>query len=119
MNTSHEKVVRSYLHARGFRFRLHQKKLPGKPDIVLPRFKTIVLVHGCFWHQCPYCKSGRLPKSNLKYWNAKLRRNQERDRENKEKLEGLGWRVIVIWGCQIDATNLDRRIVQRLRQTTE
>lgn len=113
-NTSPEKQVRSFLHARGFRFRLHSKDLPGKPDILLPKFKVAVFVHGCFWHQCPRCRGGRLPKSNLNYWKDKLNRNQERDRMNTAKLEELGWQVITIWTCDIDANRLEAIFVQKL-----
>lgn len=114
-NTSPEKIVRSILHVNGFRFRLHRKDLPGKPDIVLPRFQTVVFVHGCFWHQCPNCKSGRLPQSNLPYWEPKLKRNQERDRKNVLELKKLGWRVITIWECQIDEKSIQRLLLRKLR----
>ena len=81
-NTAPEIIVRSFLHANGFRFRLHRKDLPGKPDIVLPRFRTVVFVHGCFWHQCSFCKSGKLPKSNLAYWESKIKK-KSRTRSKK------------------------------------
>ena len=113
-NTSPEKIVRSILHANGFRFRLHRKDLPGKPDIVLPKFQIVVFVNGCFWHQCPNCKSGRLPKSNLPYW-PKLKRNQERDKKNVLELKKLGWRVITIWECQIDEKNIQSLLLSKLR----
>ena len=114
-NTSPEKIVRSYLHACGYRFRLHRKDLPGKPDIILPRFNTAIFVHGCFWHQCPKCSSGRLPKSNLAYWETKLKKNQDRDKRNIKSLKSLGWKVIVIWECEIDEKSIDRLIIRRLR----
>jgi DNA mismatch endonuclease (patch repair protein) len=114
-NTSPEKMVRSILHANGFRFRLHRKDLPGKPDIVLPKFQIVVFVNGCFWHQCPNCKSGRLPKSNLPYWEPKLKRNQERDKKNVLELKKLGWRVITIWECQIDKKSIQRLLLSKLR----
>lgn len=113
-NTSPEKQVRSFLHARGYRFRLHSKDLPGKPDIILVRFKTVVLVHGCFWHQCPHCKGGRLPKSNLSYWEVKLDSNIKRDKTNAEKLEKLGWQVITVWACRIDEDSLAADLFQKL-----
>lgn len=113
-NTSPEKIVRSYLHTHGLRFRLHRKDLPGKPDIVLSRFKTVVFVHGCFWHQCPRCKSGRLPKSNLTYWQTKLKKNQDRDKQNIKSLKSLGWKVIVIWECQIKEKDIDRLIIRKI-----
>lgn len=113
-NTSPEKIVRSYLHSYGYRFRLHCKDLPGKPDIVLPRLHTAIFVHGCFWHQCSHCKGGRLPKSNLAYWRGKLKKNQERDKRNIESLKSHGWKVIVIWACQIDEVNMQKLIISKL-----
>ncbi|HAB98823.1 MAG TPA: very short patch repair endonuclease, partial [Parachlamydiales bacterium] len=113
-NTSPEKQVRSFLHRHGFRFRLHKKNMPGKPDIVLPRLKTAIFVHGCFWHQCPACRGGRLPKSNLSYWEGKLKRNQERDRENSEKLQKLGWKVITIWACGTGGSRLETDLLGQL-----
>lgn len=113
-NTSPEKLVRSFLHAKGFRFRLHRKDLPGKPDIVLPRFKTVIFVHGCFWHQCPHCKGGRLPKSNLSYWEPKLEKNQNRDKKNTLELKKLGWKVITIWACQLDEKSIQRLLLRKL-----
>jgi DNA mismatch endonuclease (patch repair protein) len=117
-DTSPEKLVRSFLHFRGFRFRLHRKDLPGKPDIILPRYKTVIFVHGCFWHQCPACRGGRLPKSNLGYWEAKLKRNQERDKENAAKLEKSGWRVITIWACGTSIESLTASLLQQLSSST-
>lgn len=114
-NTLPEKIVRSILHANGFRFRLHRKDLPGKPDIVLSRFRTVIFVHGCFWHQCPFCKSGRLPKSNLIYWKAKLQKNQERDKKNILELKKIGWSVITIWECQVDEKSIQRLLLRKLR----
>lgn len=113
-NTFPEKTVRSILHANGFRFRIHRKDLPGKPDIVLPKFRTVVFVHGCFWHKCPHCKSGRLPKSNLSYWEPKLRKNQERDENNSLQLKKIGWNVITIWTCQTDEKNIQRLLISKL-----
>jgi DNA mismatch endonuclease (patch repair protein) len=117
-NTSPEKKVRSFLHANGFRFRLHRKDLPGKPDIILSSLKIVIFVHGCFWHQCPKCKGGRLPKSNLGYWEAKLKRNQERDKENAAKLQQLGWRVIIIWACDTSIESLTANLHQQLASST-
>ncbi|WP_419784279.1 very short patch repair endonuclease [Maridesulfovibrio sp.] len=100
-NTKPELIVRSLLHNMGFRFRLHRKDLPGKPDIVLPKYKTVIFVHGCFWHQHAGCKDGRIPKSNAEYWVEKFRRNHKRDKEVKELLQIQGWHVITIWACEI------------------
>jgi DNA mismatch endonuclease (patch repair protein) len=99
VNTRPELIVRKALHARGFRFRLHRRDLPGKPDIVLPKFRTAIFVHGCFWHQHPGCKLASWPKSRPEYWVPKLGRNVERDTVAAGALEVLGWRSIVIWEC--------------------
>ena len=98
-NTQPEKIVRSFLHKNGFRFRLNCTKLPGKPDIVLHKYSTVIFVHGCFWHQHKNCKNARQPKSNQEYWRPKLQRNVERDKEVKRKLKKIGWKVIIIWEC--------------------
>jgi DNA mismatch endonuclease (patch repair protein) len=98
-NTTPELRVRSALHRLGYRFRLHRKDLPGKPDIVLPRWSTVVFVHGCFWHSHTCCE-GHEPKSNTEYWRAKLARNRERDKRNIDSLRLSGWNCIIIWECQ-------------------
>ncbi|MFW2831556.1 very short patch repair endonuclease [Sphingomonas sp. ID0503] len=100
-DTSPELALRKALHALGLRFRIHDKRLPGKPDIVLPRFKAVVLVHGCFWHRHGGCKVATTPKSNTPFWQEKFDRNVERDRRNVAALEGLGWRVLVAWECEL------------------
>ena len=113
-NTTPELAVRRFLHARGFRFRLHRKDLPGCPDIVLPKHNTAILVHGCFWHGHS-CRRGRRPRSNQDYWNAKLQRNAKRDAQNARRLRALGWKLIVVWECQVaDERLLDRRLTRRL-----
>lgn len=99
-NTGPEMKVRRILHALGLRFRLHRKDLPGKPDIVLPRHRKVIFVHGCFWH-AHGCAKGQPPKSRPDYWLPKLARNVERDRTKKEQLESLGWQVLVLWQCEI------------------
>lgn len=99
-NTTPELLVRQAIHRLGIRFRLHRRDLLGKPDIVLPKWKTVVFVHGCFWHCHAGCIDGHLPKSNLKYWGPKLARNRQRDAENIAGLQRLGWRCVVIWECQ-------------------
>ncbi|MBS0588327.1 MAG: DNA mismatch endonuclease Vsr [Proteobacteria bacterium] len=96
-----EMAVRCLLHKNGYRYRLHNKELPGKPDIVFSRRKKIILVHGCFWHQHAGCKSGHLPKSNLKYWLPKLNRNIKRDKKVKAELAEMGWEVLVVWECEL------------------
>ena len=100
-DTSVEKMVRSLLHRRGYRFRLHRKDLPGSPDIVLPKYRTVIFIHGCFWHQHPGCKKATIPVDNADYWSVKLTHNAERDRQVQDSLISLGWRVIVLWGCEI------------------
>ncbi len=100
-NTSPELAIRKLLHRLGYRFRLHRKDLPGKPDIVLPKYKTVIFVHGCFWHGHPGCKRAARPASNTDFWNKKLDRNIERDHKAREELEKLGWRVMTIWECEI------------------
>jgi DNA mismatch endonuclease (patch repair protein) len=100
-HTKPEMIVRSIVHRLGFRFRLHDKKLAGKPDIVLPKHKKIILVHGCFWH-IHDCKRGNVtPKTNVDYWQKKRFRNVERDKENLRTLKNQGWKVLVIWECRI------------------
>ena len=101
-NTTPELKVRKILFSLGFRYRLHRDDLPGKPDIVMPKYNVVIFVNGCFWHGCPNCKHAQIrPKNNADYWNKKLDRNIQRDRINYEKLKELGWRVLVIWECTI------------------
>jgi len=99
-DTKPELIVRSVCHALGLRFRLHRKDLPGKPDLVFPRHKTVIFVHGCYWHLHD-CKYGRVvPKTNTEFWQTKRRSNQERDRKNSVRLHKLGWRIVTIWECE-------------------
>lgn len=100
-NTAPEVALRSALHALGIRFRLHRKDLPGKPDLVLPRYRTAVFVHGCFWHRHEDCKIATTPKSNTEFWVKKFDRNVARDARTRELLEEMGWRVIVVWECEL------------------
>ena len=99
-DTRPERTVRSLAHQLGLRFRLHRSDLPGKPDLVFPRWRTIVLVHGCFWHQHYGCPKCTVPQTNAEFWTAKLTRNVERDVRTKAELERLGWSVAVIWECE-------------------
>ena len=116
-NTRPEKIVRSMLHRMGFRFRLNRKDLPGKPDIVLPRHKTVIFVHGCFWHRHPKCKYSYTPKSRLEFWIPKFNKNIEADKKAVKGLEKLGWNVIVFWECELAETeNLEKRISVLLSQ---
>jgi DNA mismatch endonuclease (patch repair protein) len=110
-NTIPEVVVRSMLHRSGFRFSLHRKDLPGKPDIVLPKRQTVIFVHGCFWHRHQGCKQCYMPKSNIDFWQTKFGKNVERDRRNVLALRKAGWRVLVIWECELaDRERLQRKL---------
>jgi DNA mismatch endonuclease (patch repair protein) len=100
-NTKPEEIVRKYLFSRGFRYRKNDKRYPGKPDIVLPKYRTVVFVNGCFWHHHEGCKSATLPKSNTEYWQEKFQKNIERDNREIKQLEIMGWHVIVVWECEI------------------
>jgi DNA mismatch endonuclease (patch repair protein) len=111
-NTKPEVYVRSMLHNNGLRFRLHRQDLPGSPDIVLARFKTVIFVNGCFWHGHD-CPKGRRPVTNLGYWNEKLDQNLRRDRENHSDLRDMGWRVIIIWECEL--VNATEKIIGELK----
>lgn len=108
-NTKPEEKVRKYLFSKGFRYRKNDKRFPGKPDIVLPRYKAVVFVNGCFWHMHG-CSRSRLPKSNLEYWQPKIQRNIERDKANYELLERDGWRVFVVWECELKAQLIAERL---------
>ena len=99
--TKPEIIVRKYLFARGLRYRKNVKRLPGTPDIVLPKYKTAVFVNGCFWHGHKGCKYSHLPSTNFEYWEKKIADNIERDERKKRELEGLGYRVLIIWQCQL------------------
>lgn len=114
-NTTPELAVRSFLHRAGFRFRLHRKDLPGRPDIVLPKRRLAIFVHGCFWHQHPGCRRATVPASRQGYWLVKLARNVHRDGVNVTALEKLGWRVLVVWECETKvASTLARRLHEEL-----
>lgn len=101
-NTSPEKKLRSLLFAAGYRFRLHAKDLPGKPDIIFRRKKTVIFVHGCFWHRHPGCKLATTPKSNSDFWQEKFQRNVERDKQHVASLRSAGWKVGTIWECELE-----------------
>jgi len=105
-DTKPEKIVRSTLHRMGYRFRLYQRNLPGRPDLVLPKHRTVIFVHGCFWHRHRRCKYAYTPKSRLDFWTERFRQNKMRDARAGRKLRTLGWKVVVIWECQI--SNVDR-----------
>ena len=110
-NTKPEILVRKGLHARGFRFRLHNKKLPGSPDIVLPKYGVAIMVNGCFWNGHKGCRYATKPKSNVEFWEAKIARNRHRDEVTKAHLDALGWTVITIWECELrNSSQLDDRL---------
>lgn len=100
-DTKPELTVRSVLHRMGYRFRLHRRDLPGKPDIVLPRYRTVIFVHGCYWHRHPRCRFAYTPKSQVEFWNSKFESNIARDRRNQRDLMDAGWRVIIVWECEL------------------
>jgi DNA mismatch endonuclease (patch repair protein) len=116
-NTNPELRVRSFLHRNGFRFRLHRNDLPGKPDIVLPKYNTVIFVHGCFWHRHKNCRQGlyfpKDPKQGIQFWEDKFSGNVKRDRENKDMLENAGWTVLVVWECE---TKTDAKIRFALKE---
>lgn len=114
-NTAPELLTRKFLHSHGFRFRLHVKDLPGKPDIVLPKYRTVIFVHGCFWHQHPGCKDAVMPKSNAKFWTEKLEGNARRDARNISELAKLGWQCLVVWECEVDSNKGKKQLIRKLR----
>lgn len=107
-NTKPEMRLRRFLHKAGFRYRLHDRSLPGTPDLVLPRFRTVILVHGCFWHRHLNCRLATTPGTNVEFWESKFAANVERDRIAMEKLLASGWRVVVIWECGLKPTDAER-----------
>lgn len=113
-DTKPEMIVRKYLFSRGLRFRVQVRKLPGNPDIVLSKYKTVIFVNGCFWHGHEGCKYYRLPKSNVEFWEQKIKNNVARDVRNEEQLKSLGWRVIRVWECDIKKVTGREEYLQRL-----
>ena len=115
-DTGPEIVVRRIAHRLGFRFRLHGRDLPGTPDIVFPRHKKIIFVHGCYWHRHKGCKKAYQPKSNVEFWQQKFTKNLDRDRENQGLLQRQGWQVLVIWECETqDEISLGNKLLQFLK----
>jgi DNA mismatch endonuclease (patch repair protein) len=115
-NTKPELFVRSILHCSGYRFRLHNLNLPGKPDIVLAKYRTIIFVHGCFWHRHKNCKDATVPKSRTEFWLQKFSQNVERDEKARLALSQLGWKVLVVWECETLQPDL---LLNRLKQELE
>ena len=113
-DTKPEMIVRRYLHSKGYRFRLHRKGLPGKPDLILPKYRLAIFVHGCFWHRHENCKYATTPANRADFWLEKFGKNVERDRNNKDSLLEAGWRVLIIWECGVKHLQGDLSDVIRL-----
>jgi len=120
-DTKPELRVRSFLHRRGLRYRLHAKDLPGKPDLVFPRFKTALFVNGCFWHghQDQNCKLARTPKSNVSFWIKKIQTNRERDQKNWAHLKKMGWATIIVWECELSTPERLDEVFTELTSTSK
>lgn len=118
-NTKPEMTVRRALHRLGFRFRLHRRDLPGRPDIVLPKYRTAIFVHGCFWHRHPGCRRTTTPKTREAFWRDKFDANILRDRKATEALERAGWKVLVLWECEIAAGSAIAKVANQVRGSAE
>ena len=108
-DTNPEEIVRKYLFAQGFRYRKNVRTLPGSPDIVLPKYKAVVFVHGCFWHMHD-CGRFHWPATNQEFWELKIRRNVERDEANKKQLEYMGWKVLIVWECELKKKDFEKTL---------
>ncbi|ODS35625.1 very short patch repair endonuclease [Candidatus Altiarchaeales archaeon WOR_SM1_SCG] len=118
--TEPEILVRTFLFQKGFRYRKNDKRYPGKPDIVLPKYKTMILIHGCFWHGHENCKASALPETNTDFWKTKISDNIVRDRKNIQKLRNADWKVIIIWQCEIkNKNNREKRMELLLDEITD
>jgi DNA mismatch endonuclease, patch repair protein len=111
-NTKPELLVRKFLHASGFRYSLHKKTLPGKPDIVLPKYKAVIFIHGCFWHGHTHCKYFSIPKTRTKWWTDKITTNKANDTKAMSALKKEGWKVLVIWECKLKAGKMNKTLEQ-------
>ena len=111
-NTKPEIKVRKILHSMGYRFRLHRKDLPGSPDIVLPKYKTVIFVHGCFWHRHENCKYASNPKTRKEFWESKFKANVKRDLEIQEKIKNIGWQSVVVWECEIKNEKIKDKLLE-------
>ena len=118
-NTKPELVVRKFLFGKGFRYRLYNKSLPGNPDIVLPKFKTIIFVNGCFWHAHKGCKYNRMPKTRTEYWIPKITGNVERDKMNLKILKKLGWKTLVVWECELNKEKAESTLTKLVKKITK
>lgn len=119
-NTTPELVIRKLLHRAGYRFRLHAPELPGKPDIVLPKYQTVIFVNGCYWHRHKGCSEATIPKTRTDFWLEKFRRTVERDKQKQVELEKLGWNVLTVWECELktDPELTLIHVKQRLHKTS-
>lgn len=118
-DTSPEIKIRKILHKAGYRFRVQRKDLPGTPDIVLPKYKIVIFVHGCFWHQHDNCRKSRRPTTRVEFWNEKLDKNIARDKNKSDQLKALGWKVITVWECEIknkEIVSLAERLIQQIAE---
>ncbi|MFZ1530221.1 MAG: DNA mismatch endonuclease Vsr [Ferruginibacter sp.] len=115
-NTKPEMLVRKFLHAHGFRYRLHDKKLPGKPDIVLPKYRTVIFVHGCFWHGHKNCKYFKVPKTRTEWWMNKIGVNQANDEKAQKALKRQGWKIISIWECKLKPAKQQQSLAALLKK---
>jgi len=118
-NSKPEVIVRRYLFSQGLRYRKNDKRYPGHPDIVLPKYKTVVFVNGCFWHMHEGCKRSVLPQSNSEYWIPKLQKNRQRDKFNISFLEQAGWKVITVWECELRNDSLQQRLSRLYKEITQ
>jgi DNA mismatch endonuclease (patch repair protein) len=117
-DTKPEMIVRKYLHSKGFRYKLHDSKLPGKPDIVLPKYKTVIFIHGCFWHGHQGCKYFVLPKNREKWWKDKIEKNKDRDMKVINEIYKIGWNIITIWECELKE-NREKTLTDLIRRISE
>jgi DNA mismatch endonuclease (patch repair protein) len=115
-NTKPEIIVRKLLFSKGFRFRLHRADLPGKPDIVLTKYHTVIFINGCFWHGHNHCKYSTIPKTRAQWWSTKIGTNKSNDKKNKSKLTRSGWRVLTIWGCQLKEKKIESTLKKIILQ---
>lgn len=118
-DTQPEMLVRKFLFSKGYRYRLHDKKLPGKPDIILPKYKTVIMVHGCFWHGHEGCKYFVIPKTNTLWWTEKINKNKDNDEKKEAALIALGWKIITVFGCDLKNDRKETTLNNILTQLTD
>lgn len=115
-NTKPEMLVRKFLHAQGFRYKLHDKKLPGKPDLVLPKYKTVIFIHGCFWHGHANCKYFTIPKTRTQWWTDKIITNKANDEKAIKALKKKGWKIITVWECKLKPAKVEKTLTSLLKK---